>query len=138
MIDAGTRQGDYAKLSDAQELMKVMQDTLEGSMEQWEREALRANRRQYKLAVAMSKSGSRDVSGEVNPRAALTYWKQGQGRKSAGTDEISRMLNTAAFLTTRITPSSGTAERLLANPLRPALTVGAGLVGGAGINQLLQ
>jgi hypothetical protein len=137
MIDAGMRQGDFPKVSDANEAMRVLQGTLEGSLPQHERDAIRQLRSEYRLASSLSSPNARSKSGEVNIRTVLSNWKRGQSKKSAGTDEIGRVLNTAAYLTERTTPTSGTAERLRATAPGAALRMGAQAAGIGGIGGLL-
>jgi len=113
MIDAGMRQGDFAKVSDATEMMNVMQEALEGGLDAGTRMELQQLRKQYALAANAAKPGAVSAEGQLNPIAMRNNWRKNQSKKQRGKDEDSRMLDTLAFLNTKVTPDSGTAGRVL-------------------------
>lgn len=115
MIDAGTRQGQIGKVSDAHELMETMTSAMESGLPDATREELAKLRRQYAIAATLDKPGARNADGQVNPLSFYNNWKRGQSKKTKGTDDLGRFMNTIVTLTQKRTPDSGTAGRLLQN-----------------------
>ena len=68
----------------------------------------------------------------MNPQTVRNAWNLNRAypKTAVGASQISRMLETAAFLNQRLTPTSGTAERLLQAIRQPAQTVLGAVVPG--------
>jgi len=126
MIEAGQRQGNIGKISDAAELMETLTRAMESGLPDASRQQLQQLRHQYSIAMSLSKAGSRNADGQVNPVSFYNNWKRSQSNKAKGTDEVGRFMNTIVTLTKKRTPDSGTAGRLLQN----AASLGADLVPG--------
>tara|TARA_R110000868_G_scaffold333789_1_gene594538 strand:+ start:662 stop:2227 length:1566 start_codon:yes stop_codon:yes gene_type:complete len=134
MVEAGGRQGDAAKIGDAVEMQNILIDLMESNLPQASKEAMQVTRSQYGLAKTLLKrTGNLSADGRVNSRSLYGSLKTAGKIRSRADDSLLRMLETDRFLTDRITPSSGTAERLLANPGRVAITGGIGLAGAGAI-----
>ena len=134
MVEAGGRQGDAAKIGDAVEMQNILIDLMESSLPQASKEAMQVTRSQYGLAKTLLKrTGNLSADGRVNSRSLYGSLKTAGKIRNRADDSLLRMLETDRFLTDRITPSSGTAERLLANPGRVAITGGIGLAGAGAI-----
>jgi hypothetical protein len=72
-------------------------------------------RKQYAIASTLTKPGTRNADGQVNPLSFYNNWKRPQSKKKRGTDDVGRFMNTMVTLTQKRTPDSGTAGRLLQN-----------------------
>lgn len=139
---AAARQGDFGKLSDLGEVRNVMEQAMEGQFAGTAvANDISALRREYAVTKTLMKPGVVDPAGNVNPLAFRNSWVKGNGNRgyrASREDPLSRAANTFAYLTARTVPSSGTAERLLANPGRTALNtaqaagVGGGIITGLG------
>ena len=137
-MEAGGKQGDQAKIADARDIQDIFVDLLEESLSPAPRQAMVKTRYEYALLKNLvSRSGTISADGTVNPatlRNILT--KGGKGLQNRHAKSLIRSLETADYLTRRIAPSSGTAERLLANPqgaLVKAAPIGISGTLGAGI-----
>lgn len=126
MIEAGMRQGNIGKVSDAGSLMDTMTDAMEAGLPEATRGELDKLRRQYAIAMTLQKPGARNADGQVNPLSFYNNWKRPQSAKKRGTDDIGRFMNTIVTLTQKRIPDSGTAGRLLQN----AASIGADLIPG--------
>lgn len=115
MIDAGMRQGNIGKVSDAGALMDTMTSAMESGLPDASRAELEKLRKQYAIAMTLQKAGARNPDGQVNPLSFYNNWKRPQSAKKRGTDDIGRFMNTIVTLTQKRTPDSGTAGRLLSN-----------------------
>lgn len=115
MIEAGTRQGNIGKVSDAGALMETMAAAMESGLPDATRAELARLRKQYAIASTLTKPGTRNADGQVNPLSFYNNWKRPQSKKTRGTDEVGRFMNTMVTLTAKRTPDSGTAGRLLHN-----------------------
>jgi hypothetical protein len=113
MIEAGTRQGQIGKVSDASALMDTMTDLMESGLPDASRAELEALRRQYAIASTLNKPGTRNPDGMINPVSFYTNWKRPQSKARRGTDPIGRFMNTMVTLTKKRVPDSGTAPRLI-------------------------
>lgn len=127
MVDAGMRQGQIGKISDAQELLGVLTDAMEGSLPDAVRAELGKLREQYRIAATLHKPGTRDAVGQLNPVSFYSNWKRGQSKKLTGRDPIGALTNTVVTLTKPRVPDSGTARRLLGN----AASLAADFIPGA-------
>jgi len=126
MIEAGQRQGNIGKISDAAELMETLTRAMESGLPDASRQQLQQLRHQYSIAMSLSKAGSRNADGQVIPVSCYNNRKRSQSNKAKGTDEVGRFMNTIVTLTKKRTPDSGTAGRLLQN----AASLGADMVPG--------
>jgi hypothetical protein len=134
MIEAGQRQGNIGKISDAAELMDTLTRAMESGLPDASRAQLDQLRHQYSIAMSLSKPGSRNADGQVNPVSFYNNWKRSQSQKARGTDDVGRFMNTIVTLTKKRTPDSGTAGRLLGN----LASMGADMVpGGRQARQLM-
>lgn len=123
MIDAGTRQGNYAKISDASEFQQVLQEALEAALPDTLKAELATARQQYRvLKILTGRSGI--ISGdtyEVNATSLANALGRNPGRfKRAQDDPFYRAIDTLKSLQTLKVPNSGTADRMAANPLGAA------------------
>lgn len=115
MIEAGMRQGNIGKVSDAGQLMDTMVNAMETNLPDVTRAELDRLRKQYAIASTLSKPGARNADGQVNPLSFYNNWKRPQSKKRVGTDDVGQFMNTLVTLTAKRTPDSGTAGRLLGN-----------------------
>lgn len=115
MVDAGMRQGNIGKVSDAQELMNVLTDAMESGLPDAAQQELAKLRKQYAIASALMKPGAKNAEGQVNPLSFYNNWKRPQSKKRVATDDVGRFMNTMATLLMKRVPDSGTAGRLLQN-----------------------
>lgn len=113
MIEAGTRQGQIGKVSDAKALLDTMTDLMETSLPDATRAELDKLRRQYAIAATLDKAGTRNPDGMINPVSFYSNWKRPQSKATKGQDPIGRFMNTMVTLTKKRVPDSGTAPRLL-------------------------
>ena len=134
MMERGGAQGDFAKVSDARAIQEVFIDLLERNLPDAAQDSMQVTRSQYGLAKTLLKNkGHLSPDGRVNSNSLYGTLLKKEGVRNRADDSLLRMMETDRFLTTRITPSSGTAERLLANPGRVAITGGIGLAGAGAI-----
>jgi len=141
MIAAGGKQGDTAKIADAVEMQEAFLQQMESWLPQASQEAMQLTRSQYGLAkTLLSRAGNLTADGRVNSRSLYGALKTAGRIRNRHDDSLIRLLETDRYLTDRVLPTSGTAERLLANPVRTGINagIGAGLSGGAaaGFNTL--
>lgn len=133
VVDAGQRQGDFDKLSDAQTLLGTLTDRMEFNLPSEVQAELRKLRKQYAIAAVLDKQGARDADGLVNPASFYAKWKAPQSKKYKGRDDVGRFMDTMVTLGKQRVPNSGTPSRLLYN----AATMGADLMpGGAVLRRL--
>lgn len=144
MEAAALRQGDHAQLGDVSAYKQALMDgMMEGAPDE-ARVALTQANSQYRVLKALtSNSAVMDPSGNINVRSLSNALGKNPGRfKSAQTDELLRVVQTLEYLQARTLPSSGTAERLLANlpKTTPSQAIGTGIMGavGAGAYGLFQ
>lgn len=134
MMDAGQRQGNIGKISDAGELMRTMTDAMESGLPDATKLELDKLRKQYAIAMTLSKPGARNADGQINPVSFYNNWKRNQSKKRMGTDDVGNFMNTIVTLTKKRTPDSGTAGRLLQN----AAEMGMDFVpGGSAVRRVL-
>lgn len=119
-IEAATRQGNGGKLGDAQAAMEILQDAVWRTLPPDARAAFDATNKRYALLKTLSsRQGNIGGDGLVNPLSLAASFGRHPGRyKKSLTDDFMREVDTVRFLGQRQTPSSGTSERLLANPAR--------------------
>lgn len=124
-IKAARRQQLPDKVSDLTTLRSGLMGVLEDSAPAGMRQELQNLNRQYALGATLLRKGARDTSGRMNPQTVRNAWNLNMGypKSNIGATRISRMLETAAFLNQRLTPTSGTAERLLAAARSPLGTL---------------
>lgn len=127
MQEAGTRQGQIGKVSDASELMNTMTQAMEDQLPDLAKGELRDLRHRYALLSSASKGAAADKDGLVNVKTLFNNWTKPQSNKYKGQDEFGRMLEAFARYVPNRVPDSGTAGRLM---LQGAADVG---VPGAGI-----
>ena len=134
MMNRGGDQGDFAKVSDARAIQEVFVDLLESNLPDAVKDSMQMTRSQYGLAKTLLKNkGHLSADGRVNSNSLYGTLLKKQGVRNRADDSLLRMMETDRFLTNRITPSSGTAERLLANPGRVAGNVAIGAAGAGAI-----
>ena len=131
-IKAAQRQGLADKVSDLVTLRTGLMGVVEESAPAGIRQELQNLRRQYALGATLLRPGARDTAGRMNPQTVRNAWNLNRAypKTAVGASQISRMLETAAFLNQRLTPTSGTAERLLQAIRQPAQTVLGAVVPG--------
>ena len=133
-MNRGGDQGDFAKVSDARAIQEVFVDLLESNLPDAVKDSMQMTRSQYGLAKTLLKNkGHLSADGRVNSNSLYGTLLKKQGVRNRADDSLLRMMETDRFLTNRITPSSGTAERLLANPGRVAGNVAIGAAGAGAI-----
>lgn len=137
MIEAGMRQGNIGKVSDAGSLMDTMTDAMESGLPEATRAELDQLRRQYAIAMTLQKPGARNPDGQVNPLSFYNNWKRPQSAKRRGTDDIGRFMNTIVTLTQKRVPDSGTAGRLLQNAAKAGVGAAGGALGVGGLTGVL-
>lgn len=117
MVDVGINHGNYALLSDAMFIRMQIREAVERQLPDKLKGEMQKLRKQYALASSLTRKGVRDVAGEINPASLRNSWNlnPNYSKKQIGQDDLGRALETAAYLTSRVVPSSGTSERLLAN-----------------------
>jgi hypothetical protein len=126
-IKSAGGQGNYAKLYDAAEMQTVLDDMLHAAASPEAQAAITETRKQYGIIkTALSRDSGINASGDVNPATFFNaYMKKSPGRyMNFENDPVARTFGTLNFLTKKYVPSSGTAERLLANPGRAAIKTG--------------
>lgn len=130
MVEAGQSQGNIEKIADARAMEAVFTQALESRLPDAERMQLARLRKQYAVAMTLTKAGARDANGVVNPGAFYRNWKKPQSKKAMARDDVGRFMNTMGSLTTNVEPNSGTAWRLgmqaLQGGVRTALPAGLG------------
>jgi hypothetical protein len=114
MIESGIGQTKPDKVFDAERMMKVMVDAMEGNLPDATKKELRKLRKQYAIASTLQKPGARNADGQLNPTSFYSNWKRGQWGTRHGQDDIGRFMNTIVTLTTPRTPDSGSAGRYFA------------------------
>lgn len=113
MVDAGMRQGQIGKISDAQELLQTMTKQMEDALPAEAQAELRKLRKQYAIAANLQRAGSVSPEGTVNLRSFYGKWKQNQSKRLKGRDDVGQFLSTMDVLTSKRIGDSGTATRLL-------------------------
>lgn len=113
MVDSGMGQGNLGKIHDAGQVLETMTNAMESGLPDVTREELARLRKQYAIAMTLTKPGTRNADGQVNPVSFYNNWKRPQSKKTRGTDDVGRFMNTMVTLTQKRTPDSGTAGRLL-------------------------
>ena len=133
IVQAGQGQGNYAKVYDATQMIKGIDDIIGQNVSKEAQAAYDKLRRDYSITKKLMRPGVVNAEGQVNAQSFRNslLGSKNPAFKSAGTDPVSRAAVTAALLDQRVVGSSGTAERLLANPGRAALRVGGGAALGA-------
>jgi hypothetical protein len=132
-VRAGQGQGNYAKVYDANEMITAIDNAISSQAGAEVKAAYDALRRQYSIVKKLMKPGVVNAEGQINAasfRNAL-LGSRNTTFKDAGNDPLTRAAVTAALLEQRVIGSSGTAERLLANPGRAAVRLGGGAALGA-------
>lgn len=113
MVDAGMRQGQIGKISDAQELLQTMTRQMEDALPAEAKAELKKLRKQYAIAANLQRAGSVSPEGTVNLRSFYGKWKQNQSKRLKGRDDVGQFLSTMDVLTSKRIGDSGTATRLL-------------------------
>jgi hypothetical protein len=131
-IKAAQRQGLADKVSDLVTLRSGLMGVVEQSAPAGTARQLRDLRRQYAFGSTLLRPGARDAAGNINVQTVRNAWNLNKAypKTAVGASDISRMLETVAFLQQRLTPTSGTAERLLQAIRQPAQTVLGAVVPG--------
>lgn len=131
MMTTATRQGDHAMLADAQEYFRVLQDAMLENAPDELRGVLQDANRQYGLLKRLTQTAQTvDAEGVVNVQTLYNNFGRNPSRyKNAREDDLLRSLQTLRFLQTRLTPTSGTAERMLMGMANRAPALGVGALG---------
>lgn len=129
MQQAAKGQGKADKLFDAGNVQEVMVNALEARLPAETARRLERLRKQYAIASTLTKPGTRDADGLLNPTSFYNHWKRPQSKRFKGQDDVGEFMNTMVTLTKKRTPDSGTAGRLLQN----AASMGLDLVPGGGL-----
>lgn len=139
-IVSAERQGAGSKLADFQEYAMQLQDAMLDSADEATRQALFAAREQYHLMKLLTKTTDTVAAdGTVNVSQLRRNLGNNPARyKSAIEGELTRALDTVDLLQRKLTPNSGTADRMLAALAQTAdkapaagLTAAAAAAGGA-------
>jgi len=140
----GAEQGNYSTASNATDMIKSVDQAIQDSIpaDSTMMAEFAKLRGEYRITKALMKPGAVDAGGQVNPLSLKNrLGRTNASYKSSTFDEFKRALDTVAFLQQRTVPSSGTAERLLANPARAGINLvkGGGYLsaGGIGVGTLL-
>ena len=114
-IKAANRQGLADKVSDLTTLRTGLMSVVEDSAPAGIAKQIQDLQRRYALGATLLRPGARDTAGVLNPQTVRNAWNlnKAYAKTAVGNTGISRMLETAAYLDARITPTSGTAERIL-------------------------
>lgn len=112
-IKGGMRDSRIGQVETGHELMETMTKAMEDALPDASKEELAKLRKQYAIAMTLSKPGARNADGQVNPVSFYNNWKRPQSKKHIATDDIGRFMNTIVTLTKPRRPDSGTAGRLL-------------------------
>lgn len=130
-IDAGQAQGDFAKISDAGQVMETMTKAMEDRLPAALKVEMQQLRKKYAIAMTAFKGRSKDVRGQINPTTFYNNWKRPQSKKMIGTDDVGNFMNTMSTLSQPVVPDSGTARRLMQMGVQKVLpAVGLGGLGG--------
>lgn len=131
-IQAAGGQGNFAKLHDASAVQGVLDDMLHASASPELQQSIAQTRRQYGiLKTALSRDSGVNAAGEVNPATFFNaYMKKSPSRyMNFENDPVARAFGTLNLLSKKALPSSGTAERLLANPGRTGINATKAILG---------
>jgi len=135
--------GRMDRVQTLNEIQQVLDDVMERQAvlkDPGVAESLADARYKWRILSSLSRSTATiDPGGNINLRSFMTAW-QGHGNKfgkasarSVRGESFGRKLETLNYLTARVEPSSGTAQRLLAAGLSgglPKMAGGAALLGG--------
>jgi hypothetical protein len=122
-IEAGARAGDYGRVQAAGDVMELMTEQMESAASQEMKQMIRTARKRYGLARTLaSRAGVRNPEGQINASSLYNAMRSPGAIRRVTDDSLLRQLETARYLTAKVAPSSGTAERLLANPGRAILS----------------
>lgn len=121
-IASATSDGDIGYLNKLHDYQGILQDAMLDTAPPQLRSVLQAANEQYRMLKILTRTqGVRTSDGEVNLPSLLTGFGNNPARfKTAGESMLLRQLNTVRDLQTKLVPSSGTAERILANLPRAA------------------
>lgn len=127
-INTATKSGDVSYLNDLHDYQEILQGEMLKSAPPAVRETLQTANEQYRMLKILTRSqGVRTAEGEVNLPSLLMGFGNNPARfKNVAEDQLLRELSTMRALQTKLVPSSGTAERILANLPRAAVTGATG------------
>lgn len=140
-IERAQNAGRMDRVASLSEVQEVLDDIIERQAVQLDpgvSEALADARYKWRILKTLDRSSTVDAGGKVNLRSFLNaYQARGNRAGKASTRHSQgaaflRKLETLSYLTQRVEPSSGTAQRLMA---KTSLGTG-GLAGAAGVSQV--
>lgn len=137
-ITKGVRDGKIDWVNEANDVMEVLTRAMESKLPAGSAAELRKLRKQYAIAATLTKPGTRNPDGLINPTSFYSNWKRPQSLKHRGKDDVGRFMNTMNVLTQKRTPDSGTATRLarMAEDMGYSIPIvgplARGLLGGGG------
>lgn len=111
-IEKGMKDGKIDWVNEASDVMDTFTRAMESRLPTETQRELRKLRKQYAIGATLSKPGTRNADGLVNPTSFYSNWKRPQSLKKRGHDDVGRFMNTINFLTQKRIPDSGTATRL--------------------------
>ncbi|MCP4823967.1 MAG: hypothetical protein GY892_07590 [Shimia sp.] len=138
-IMQASKRGQAERAGSLADLRDVLDNAMERNLDGETLEALTEARQKYRVLKTVQRSAATiDPSGKININSFIKAWQRSgnnrYGRTSKGFDEFNRNLETLNNLGSKMTPSSGTAQRLIAGAASgPVAAVGAAAIGGAGL-----
>ncbi|MGB0662071.1 MAG: hypothetical protein ACPGNV_18090 [Mangrovicoccus sp.] len=120
-IVAAMRQGQVQRIASLRDVQQVLDDVLDRQIGRETADALEEARYRWQILTAVRGStATTDAGGGLNLRSFMTAMQRGVNRggritkKTKEGDQFYRTMETLAYLTTRVVPNSGTAQRIIA------------------------
>ena len=141
-ILSASKNGQAARAGSLSDLRDVLDSAMERNLDGETLEALTDARHKYRVLKSVQRStATTGGGGKLNIRSFINAWQRSgnnqYGRTSKGSEAFNRNLETLQNLNEKITPSSGTAQRLIAGaasgPIGTALGAGATAAAGVGL-----
>lgn len=136
LADRSEEAGDYELGSNLSQLREVVEDVLERQYkgDDIATNAIRDARKRWRVLKALERTNATDPAGDINPRSFLNAYKAVTPRYKrltrASRGDLEAELETLNWLTTKVQPDSGTAQRLLSMMGRPLPLGGGAALGG--------
>jgi hypothetical protein len=128
---------DFAKSSDAGEILDVLHDALQSTLSPKQKEALRSARYKYKIAKTLNEGVAVGNDGMVNPRSFGSRWDKRMSQTLRGKDTLGQAADTFDSLNRLEAHTGNTLTRITAQaPAAVGRAALPSLLGGAGASLL--
>ena len=138
-IQTAAQRGESSRAGTLGDVQDVLDDIVERQIPDDVSESLADARYKWRIIKSLDRTATTDPGGNINLRSFMTSMQskgnrfgRSSGRGAKG-EEFYSNLETLRYLTERVSPSSGTAERLRANAGKAALGTLVTAGGGAGL-----